>query len=136
VLLRNQENLDQEAAQQLEQLRETYADLSTAYSLKESLRGIYRNATDRYQAERILTTWCMVADLCGIPEMKTMARTIRNHSEGILAYWTHGHLTSASMEGFNNKLRWLIRQAYGYRDEEYFTLKIYDLPNIRTERDP
>ena len=44
-------------------------------------------------------------------------------------------LTSASMEGFNNKIRWLIRQAYGYRDEEYFRLKIFDLPNVKTERD-
>ena len=103
--------------------------------LKESLRGIYRNATDRYQAERIFITWCIVAENCGIPEMRTMARTIRQHSEGILAYWSKNRITSAAMEGFNNKLRWLIRQAYGYRDDEYFTLKIYDLPNLRTERD-
>ena len=103
--------------------------------LKEDLRGIYRNATHAHQAERILSNWCMVAELSGIPEMKTMARTIRQHSEGILAYWTQNHLTSAAMEGFNNKLRWLIRQAYGYRDEEYFRLKIFDLPNLKTERE-
>ena len=29
----------------------------------------------------------------------------------------------------------LNSQAYGYRDEEYFTLKVFDLPNIRTRRD-
>ncbi len=34
------------------------------------------------------------------------------------------------MEGFNNKIRWLIRQAYGFRDREYFKLKIYQLPEI------
>ena len=27
--------------------------------------------------------------------------------------------------GFNNKIRWLIKQAYGFRDREYFKLKIY-----------
>ena len=36
------------------------------------------------------------------------------------------------MEGFNNKVRTMIRMAYGYRDEEYMVLKIYDLPNKRT----
>ena len=41
-------------------------------------------------------------------------------------------LTNAHMEGFNNKIRWLIRQAYGYRDREYFYLKIYDLPKLKT----
>jgi len=135
VLLRNEEDLDEEAARQLAQLRAMYADLGTASVLKESLRGIYRNATNRCQAERIFTTWCITAELSGIPEMLTMARTIRQHSEGILAYWTTDHLTSAAMEGFNNKLRWLIRQAYGYRDEEYFKLKIFDLPKLRTQRD-
>lgn len=103
--------------------------------LKESLRGIYRNAEHAHQAQRILSNWCMVADLSDIPEMKTMARTIRQHTEGILAFWTHNGLSSAGMEGFNNKLRWLIRQAYGYRDEEYFKLKIFDLPNVKTERE-
>jgi hypothetical protein len=39
------------------------------------------------------------------------------------------------MEGFNNKIRWLMRQAYGYRDEEYFHLKIYDLPEIKTKKE-
>jgi transposase len=135
VLLRNVEDLDEEATRQLQQLRTQYSELGMASVLKESLRGIYRNANNCFEAERIFITWCIVAENCGIPEMATMARTIRQHSEGILAYWTKGRVTSAAMEGFNNKLRWLIRQAYGYRDEEYFTLKIFDLPNIRTERD-
>ena len=36
------------------------------------------------------------------------------------------------MEGFNNKIGWLTRQAYGYRDEEYLIFKIFDLPNLKT----
>jgi len=66
----------------------------------------------------------------GIPELRTMARTIRNNLEGINTYWTFLHLTNASTEGFNNKIRWLIRQAYGFRDREYLKLKIYQLPEI------
>ena len=38
------------------------------------------------------------------------------------------------MEGFNNKVRWLIRQAYGFRDREYLKLKIYQLPEINCEK--
>ncbi|MBO7106146.1 MAG: transposase [Fibrobacter sp.] len=47
------------------------------------------------------------------------------------ACWKYDGLTNAGMEGFNNKVRTLIRLAYGYRDEEYMVLKIYDLPNKR-----
>jgi len=62
-----------------------------------------------------------------------MAKTIENNLDGITAYWKMSGLTNASMEGFNNKIRWLIRQAYGFRDDEYFTLKIYNLPNTKVE---
>jgi len=29
---------------------------------------------------------------------------------------------------------WLIRQAYGFRDREYFKLKIFQLPEISCEK--
>ena len=38
-------------------------------------------------------------------------------------------------EGFNNKIRWLIKQAYGFRDSEYFKLKIYQLPEISSVKE-
>ncbi|MCF6170715.1 MAG: transposase, partial [Bacteroidales bacterium] len=31
------------------------------------------------------------------------------------------------LEGMNNKIKVLKRKAYGYRDMEYFKLKIYNL---------
>ena len=51
-----------------------------------------------------------------------MAKTIRNRLTGLLAYWKHAKLTSASQERFNNKIGWLTRQAYGYHDEKYLHL--------------
>ena len=66
--------------------------------------------------------------------LKKMAKTIRQRLDGLLAYWKHAKLTSASQEGFNNKIGWLTRQAYGYRDEKYLHLKIYDLPNLSTRK--
>ena len=64
-----------------------------------------------------------------------MAKTIENHMDGILAFWRNNRLTNAHMEGFNNKIGWLSRQAYGYRDREYFYLKIFDLPNLKTSKE-
>jgi transposase len=66
-------------------------------------------------------------------ELIEMAKTIKNNLFGIIAYWKTGALSNAGMEGFNNKVRWLIRQAYGFKDKEYFTLKIYNLPNTKVE---
>jgi transposase len=67
--------------------------------------------------------------------MKTMANTIKKNMEGIKGYWKHDKLTSAGMEGVNNKIGWLNKQAYGYRDEEYFKFKIFDLPTVTIDKD-
>ena len=57
-----------------------------------------------------------------------MAKTIRDKRDGgIVSYWTFRHASNAKMEGFYNKIRWLTRQAYGFRDREYFKLKIFQL---------
>ena len=53
-----------------------------------------------------------------------MAHTIRDKLDGMVCFWTLRHLSNADMEGFHNKIRWLIKQGYGFRDREYFKLKI------------
>lgn len=103
--------------------------------MKESLRTVYKISRNSNDARIGFVNWCKKADSSKIPELITMARTIRKRMEGILAFWTQNRLTSAGMEGFNNKIRWLIRVAYGYRDDEYFNLKIFDLPNIKLGRE-
>ena len=133
LLLNNVENLDAEKESSLDQLRENYQELGDASILKESLRTIYSIVPDGYMARAAFQDWCKLAIDTEIPEMKTMANTITSHLDGVVAYWNEG-ITSAAMEGFNNKIRWLIRQAYGYHDQEYFKLKIFDLPKLRIEK--
>jgi len=97
------------------------------------LRNVYIIAEFEEHARLGFLRWIDLAIETGVPELKTMAKTIKSKLEGVVAYWL-SKLTSASMEGFNNKIGWLNRQAYGYRDMEYFKLKIYDLPKTRIEK--
>ncbi len=46
-------------------------------------------------------------------------KTLRTTAQAELRY------TNAIAEGINNKIKVLKRMAYGYRDKEYFKLKIY-----------
>jgi len=52
----------------------------------------------------------------------------------IVSFWTFRRISNAQMEGFNSKIRHLIRQAYGFRDREYFKLKIFQKPAISCEK--
>ncbi len=135
LLIRNEEDLDRDAQGELEKLRNEFADLGTASVMKECLRNIYKMAMDSTLARKAFELWCEKALASGIYCLKQTAKTITNRMEGILGYWRHGSLTNASQEGFNNKVGWLTRQAYGYRDEEYLHLKIYDLPHLSTRND-
>jgi transposase len=102
--------------------------------MKEALRSVYRKAENDTQAEASFINWCSIARQTEVPELAKMADTIQKHMRGITAYWRPGKLSNAAMEKFNNKISWLMRQAYGYRDEEYFKWKIYDLPNLKIKK--
>ena len=102
---------------------------------KEELRSIYRQAKDSYHARMAFRRWCKLAEETGIPELKTIAKTIRDKLDGIVTYWTFRHISNAKMEGFNNKIRWLIKQICSFRDREYFKLKIYQLLEISSTKE-
>jgi transposase len=134
LLLRNEENLSATAADDLKKLRFEFKNLGTASMMKEYLRNIYKLADSHELARTAFLLWAEKAEASGIHCLKQMAKTIRRRLDGLLAYWKHAKLTSASQEGFNNKIGWLTRQAYGYHDEKYLHLKIYDLPDLSTRR--
>nr|WP_084813690.1 transposase [Desulfogranum japonicum] len=56
----------------------------------------------------------------------TGGHTIVKHSEGIIFYYSHG-ISNGKLEGIKNKSKTMKRQAYGFRDVEYFKLRPYDL---------
>ena len=135
LLLRNQESLNAQAREELKRLRFEYKALGTASLMKEYLRNIYKIADSVSTARKAFTLWCEKAEISAVKCLKQMAKTIRKRMEGLLAFWKHDRLTNASQEGFNNKIGWLTRQAYGYRDENFLHLKIYDLPNLSTRKE-
>lgn len=133
--MRNEEKLKPVEVKKLQELRDKFPDLGAVDLMKERLRNIYKLAKVEDDAKLLFNEWCHDAEGSDIKELKSMAKTIRNHWDGVLAYWSTRGVTSASVEGFNNKIRWLVKQAYGYRDKAYFRLKIFDLPNIKNKKD-
>lgn len=59
-----------------------------------------------------------------------MAKTLEKHREGILNWYDHP-ISTGPLEGINNKIDTLKRQAYGYRDMEFFELRIKALHNSK-----
>ena len=47
--------------------------------------------------------------------LRQMARTLEAHRRGLLAYYDYP-ISTGPLEGTNNKIKTLKRQAYGFRD--------------------
>ena len=131
LLLMGQEHLEEDAQKQLQQALDLNQPLATAYYLKEDLRQIW-DAKNLTQGRRALDRWIAKAEASEIKQLIKMANTLRDHREGILAYFKH-HISTGPLEGTNNKIGAIQRHAYGYRDQEYFHLKIMASHKAREE---
>ena len=58
--------------------------------------------------------------------LQKFARTLQLHRTGLLNWYDYP-ISTGPLEGTNTKIRVLQRQAYGFRDQEFFKLKIYAL---------
>ncbi len=77
-----------------------------------------------------------IIDVCnatGNKHFKWFARLLYNHFEGIIAHATY-KISSGKIEGINNKIKTIRRQAYGLPDDEYFFLRIIDASKVAYER--
>ena len=106
--------------------------LSKAYYLKEQLRQIWSQPM-KAMAEKVLDDWIRQAEQSKITQLQKMAVTVKTYKKGILA-WYDCHLSTGKVEGINNKIKVMKRNAYGFRDEKYFTLRLYALHDCRITR--
>jgi len=127
LLLKNPENLDErrDEKKRLEVALMLNQPLATAYYLKEDLRQFWEQP-DKAAAGRFLDDWIRRAEASKITMLVKFARTLTIHRYGLLA-WYDFPISTGPLEGTNNKIKTLQKRAYGYRDRDYFTLRIYAL---------
>lgn len=133
LLLGNGEDIfDKQHKTRLDNALAMNEPLSKAYYLKEQLREIWAQI-NKEQAEAVLNDWVNQAGESKIPQLVKMAATLLAHRRGILA-WYDSRISTGKVEGINNKIKVMKRNAYGFRDERYFTLRLYALHDCRITR--
>jgi len=116
ALWKNPEDLTQRQEARLADIARTNKRLYRAYLLKEQLRQVFQQDTPE-QAIGLLERWLAWASRCQIPAFVKLARTVREHKVAIYAAVAH-RLTNARVESLNQKLRLLMRRAFGFRSVE------------------
>jgi transposase len=124
LLLKNPENLDpnRREPKRLREALKLNESLAAAYYLKEDLRQLW-DQPDKACAESHLQLWIMQAEWSGVRILMNFAKTLAAHRSGILAWYDYP-ISTGPLEGTNNKIKTMKRQAYGFRDLEFLKLKI------------
>lgn len=123
LLLRNADKLARpEERVRLAELLNANRHLMAVYVLRDDLKRLwsYRSAP---AALRFWKEWYGRAIRSRLEPLKRFARRLRCYLPGILAHcrWP---LHTSLLEGINNKIKVIKRMAYGFRDDDYFFLKI------------
>ena len=84
-----------------------------AFRIKEALREIFHTAPDRQSAQPLLERWYSWARRCRIEPIKKVAKTLKDHWEGILNAFD-SKLTNARVEAANGRIQAAKAKARGY----------------------
>jgi transposase len=131
LLLRNREHMTREADQiRLEELLQANQALCKAYIMKDELKQLWLSRAP-LDAWRRWKHWLRMALDSGIEALRHFAIKLKDYAAGIISHARYTLHTSV-LEGINNTIKVIKRRAYGFRDDEYFFLKIKNaFPGIR-----
>lgn len=121
----NDKNKDQ--CYKLQQALEINQPLAKSYYMKERLRLMFQ-CSNKEQAENELSYWINEAQDSGIKILVDAARKLLVWKPCILNWYKH-RISTSKLEACNGKIGTLQRNARGYRDQEYFRLRIFNIHN-------
>ena len=123
LLLRNPANVRTLGERvRLEEVLAANQSLMTVYVMKEQLKGLW-TAPTAWAWRGAWKQWMAHASESQIPALVQFARCLSAYWRGIVSR-VRWPMHTGQLEGINNKIKVIKRMAYGYRDSDYFFLKI------------
>jgi transposase len=125
LLLRAPAKLTRPQTAKLKDLLKINLKTMRAYLLKENLRQLWGHFTVTLGGAFLLE-WCRQAKASKLAPMARVARTLERKRDLILNWFrAGGAISSAAVEGLNNKLKVVLRRSYGFRTEEGLSVALY-----------
>ncbi len=124
LLLKKKSRLTTGQSSYLDKLCQLNEPIYKAMLLKDSFVQIYTFNDHEQTVISYLSDWMNEAYNSGLQPFIELAQKLSSKLDYILN-WFKQKTSSAISEGFNNKIKRLKRMAYGYKDIDYFRLKIH-----------
>lgn len=97
---------------------EWFANTAEAYRLKETLR-LYRQCSSEQEARNHLQQWIAMAKTSKLAPMRTLAKTVEGHLDGIVRVFSLG-VTNAAAESLNARIQAVRVKCRGHRHFQAF----------------
>ena len=125
LFLKNKENLSEKQRLDLEEIKLSKLNIKTyrALRIREAFQDIYQSET-REDFETLLKKWYFWATHSRLAPMAAVAKTIKSHWNGVLA-WVDSGVSNGILEGLNSILQAAKSKARGYRTFRYFRIIAY-----------
>ena len=124
ILLSHYRNLDASGKQSLKELCAVNRRLSKAYLLKEQFSQLWDYKTETW-ARKFFENWKRQLRWQKLEPFVKFAMMIDKHWNGVVSHCElKANIKLGYVEGANNKIKVIQRQAYGYDDDEYLELKV------------
>lgn len=122
-LLKAPENQTISQLARLHEVQQANKTLYRAFMLREELRLLY-HLPDPSLAPAHLDAWLAWASRSKLKPFVRLARTLREHRDGILAAIRLG-LSNGRLEGLNSKIRLISHRAFGYHSADPLIAMVY-----------
>ena len=113
ALLKSPEDLTDQQAATLAALQAAGGKVARAWAMKEMVRAIFAPGLTVEAVEKLIDRLLSRLARCRLKPFVRLGRTIRKHRQGILAA-RRLKLSNARAEALNNKVKLIVRRAYGF----------------------
>jgi transposase len=123
LLLSNEDDLDAGNWMKLCVMKVAVPILDRVHTLKEEWRTLFNQTLRREAADAEVEAWLARARACDAPALLEFVGFVERWREPILNYFV-ARTTSGTVEGLNNKIKLVKRQAFGFRNDAHFRLRV------------
>ena len=115
----------------LKEILSSNEKIQAAYVFREMLQAALACKDVKVMRQSLLK-FISVIKASGIPELEKVWKMLEKRMDGIVTHAKY-QISNGPVEGTNNMIKTLRRQAYGFRDTRYFFLKIWERSRKHTK---
>lgn len=125
IFLKKPHNLNEKQSLKLKNLMTENLMTYKAYLMRESFQKFWLFPNRRI-AGIFMDLWIKMVNRTKIQPMKKVSNTLFNHRDYILNWFdVNPRVSNGVVEGFNNKVKFIIRRAYGYGSYSSLEMALY-----------